>query len=124
MITDEAKRFRAFRKKIKMSQVELSEYLTKKKGLKKSSQSDISKYELGDYSIPVEIVKAFYLDFKLSYEWFYHGVGTMIIKEPIKKTVTTDLKDILLTLDLIKNKLDKHDSVIKKLVRDVYDKES
>lgn len=119
MITDEAKRFKAFRKRIKMSQIELTEFLVGK-GLLKITQSVISKYELGKYPVPIEVVKVLHIYFRLNYKWFYHGILPMIETESIKKTIPMDLKEIMLTIDVIREKLENQDRVIKKLVRDVY----
>lgn len=98
MITQEAKRFKDFRKSIGLTQVELADDL----GIK---QDVISRYESGAYSIPIDVVKFLYTKHKLSYIWFFHGFGKKIVDEKPKATLTTDLKEVLLENNILKEKI-------------------
>lgn len=98
MITQEAKRFKDFRKSIGLTQVELANDL----GVK---QDVISRYESGTYTIPLDVVKFLYTKHKLNYVWFFHGYGKKIVDEKVKATLTTDLKEVLLENNILKEKV-------------------
>ncbi|WGQ15621.1 helix-turn-helix domain-containing protein [Sphingobacterium faecium] len=98
MITQEAKRFKDFRKSIGLTQVELADDL----GIK---QDVISRYESGKYVIPLDVVKFLYTKYKLNYVWFFHGFGKKIVDEKAKATLTTDLKEVLLENNILKEKI-------------------
>jgi transcriptional regulator with XRE-family HTH domain len=98
-ITDEAKRFKIFRKKLKLSQNDMSNFL----GI---NQSYISKFESGEYIIPVEVIKKLKLKYHLNYDWFFDGIL------PIISDTSKDRKDTLNYLGGIK---ENYDILIKKI---------
>lgn len=97
-MTQEAKRFKDFRQTIGLTQIELAEAL----GIK---QDVVSRYESGKYTIPLDIVKQLYLKYKLSYTWFFHGYGKKIVDEISRATIATDLKEVLLENNILKEKI-------------------
>ncbi|MDR0266082.1 MAG: helix-turn-helix domain-containing protein [Sphingobacterium sp.] len=97
-MTQEAKRFKDFRKTIGLTQDQLADAL----GIK---QDLISRYERGVYTIPLDIVKQLYFKYKLNYTWFFHGFGKQQVDEVAKATITTDLKEVLLENNILKEKL-------------------
>ncbi|WP_211348414.1 helix-turn-helix domain-containing protein [Sphingobacterium yanglingense] len=115
LITDEAKRFKAFRLAENLTQEELGEALGKTK-------SWINKVENGSRRITLTEVSILRKKFDMSYEWFYEGKGKRVEsgKDENLLTVTTALKN---EVDLLKQKVEKQDQIIKKLVRDFYAKD-
>lgn len=95
MITQEAKRFKEFRLSLKKSQKDFAEDL----GV---NQDVISRCESGAYSITNDYVRTLHRKHKLNYEWFFDGVGRMRIDEPTRPTLVTDLKEVMLDLDIVK----------------------
>lgn len=97
-MTQEAKRFKDFRQTIGLTQVELADAL----GVK---QDVISRYESGKYTIPLDVVKQLYLKYKLSYTWFFHGYGKQRVDDVARATISTDLKEVLLENNILKEKI-------------------
>lgn len=113
-ITDEARRFKAFRLAENLTQKEFGEAIGRR-------EAYINKIENGSQNIKIEDVKNIAEKFKMSYEWFYHGRGNRVItaKDENLLTVTSELKN---KINLLEQKVSKQDQIIKKLVTDVYDK--
>ncbi|MGJ1359998.1 helix-turn-helix domain-containing protein [Sphingobacterium siyangense] len=97
-MTQEAKRFKDFRKSLGLTQYQIADDL----GVK---QDFISRYERGTYTIPLDIVKQLYFKYKLSYIWFFHGYGKKIVDEIPRATIATDLKEVLLENNILKEKI-------------------
>jgi transcriptional regulator with XRE-family HTH domain len=97
-MTQEAKRFKDFRKTIGLTQYELADTLGVKQDL-------ISRYERGAYTIPLDIVKQLYFKYKLSYVWFFHGYGKQTVDDVGRATIATDLKEVLLENNILKEKI-------------------
>lgn len=97
-MTKEALRLKEYRTILNLSQKDLAEVLGVKQDL-------ISRYENGAYTIPLDIVKQLYLKYKMSYVWFFHGIGKPKLDEISKATITTDLKEVLLENNLLKEKI-------------------
>ncbi|WP_433863223.1 helix-turn-helix domain-containing protein [Sphingobacterium thalpophilum] len=114
-ITEEAKRFKAFRKAERMTQEEIGEIIGGTKSL-------VYKIEKGVLRIQLEHVKKLHEKLGMSYEWFYHGKGKRLFNKADVNTfqLTMDLRN---KIDLLEQKLAEQDKIIKKLVRDFYAKE-
>jgi len=97
-LSQEAKRLRSFRKNIGVSQVELAKEI----GV---TQDTISRYESGEYAIPLDLVKHLYKKYKLNYTWFFHGFGKSKVDEVAKATIVTDLKEVLMENNILKTKV-------------------
>lgn len=112
-ITDEAKRLKAFRIAENLTQQEFGEYLGK-------TESWVSRAESGDRSISIDDIKILNSKLNLSFDWFINGIGKMKAskKDENLLTTTTDIKN---EIKLLTSKLEDHDKIIKKLVRDFYD---
>ena len=87
IINTEAKQFKTFRKSIGISQIDLAAELD-------CSQSEISKYEKGEYQIPIKAVKHLHIKYKMSYHWYFHREGHMKDNEQIKPTIVTDIASL------------------------------
>lgn len=85
-----------------------------------TKQTIISKYESGSLNIPIEVVKILRLKHKLNYDWFFHGVGKMKADEVERKTITTDLKALILDNNITKSKLEQLQRDLIKLYKDFY----
>ncbi|MEN5085470.1 helix-turn-helix transcriptional regulator [Sphingobacterium faecium] len=114
LITDEAKRFKAFRQAEKMTQQDMGDLIGKTK-------SFVNKIEHGHLRLSIDEVKTLHVKKRMSYEWFYHGSGNRIhqAKDENLVKVTTDLKN---EIDLLRQKLQQHDESIVKIYRDFYGK--
>lgn len=114
-ITDEAKRFKSFRQAENLTQKEFGALLGK-------TESWVSKAESGSRNIGLDEVKILHEKLKMSYEWFYHGKGNRLFVEKDQNLikVTTDLQN---KIDLLTQKVEKQDQILKKIVRDYYAKD-
>lgn len=114
MISEESKRFRAFRKFINVSQKDLANNL----GI---SQSDVSKYENGEYQIPLEVIRKLNEVYQMNYEWFFNGVRPM--QKPMKdsKSLTTDIGQMKSDYEILIQKVKSLESMLKKIARDFYE---
>lgn len=114
LITDEAKRFKAFRQAEKLTQQDMGDLIGKTK-------SYVNKIEKGNLRISTEEVKILHTKKRISYEWFYHGSGNRLhqAKDENLVKVTTDFKN---EIDLLRQKLQQHDQSIVKIYRDFYGK--
>ncbi|UIR56354.1 helix-turn-helix transcriptional regulator [Sphingobacterium sp. SRCM116780] len=95
----EAQRLKEFRTLLGLTQTEFSEGV-------EVSQAYLSKYENGQYEIPIDFVKALYRKYKLNYEWFFHGYGKPILGQIQRATITTDVKELLLENKILKSKIE------------------
>lgn len=113
-ITEEAKRFKQFREAENLTQEEMGAVLGKTK-------SHVNKIERGVTSVLLSHVKTLHEKMGMSYEWFYHGKGKRLFTKEDLNTFefTMDLRN---KIDLLVQKVEQQDKIIKKLVRDFYDK--
>ncbi|MGN5953171.1 helix-turn-helix domain-containing protein [Sphingobacterium lactis] len=115
IITDEAKRFKSFRRAENLTQSEFGELLGK-------TESWVSRAENGDRTISIDDLKVLNSKLGMSFDWFINGTGKMKVnkKDENLLTTTTDIKN---EIKLITAKMDQQDKVLKKLVRDFYNTE-
>lgn len=115
LITDEAKRLKAFRQAENLTMEEFGAVLGKTK-------SWVHKIEHGLRRIRVDEIRTLREKYNMSYEWFYNGKGKRIEsdKEENLIKVTSDMRN---EIELLRQKLDKQDQIIKKLARDFYAKQ-
>lgn len=113
--TSEASRFRIFRKANNLSQEEMADLL-------KCSQPQITKYETGANLIPIEVPKKLNSKLQLNYEWFYNGTGSM--KVVAKKPSLNDTIELSSEVKRLTEELASLKSIVKGLVKAVYDKTS
>lgn len=115
-LSDEAQRLSYFMKLVKLPAVVLSsEYGT--------SKSLMSKYMNGNTGVPIELIKFLHNKYKLSFNWFFSGVGNPVIKEAEKKTTMHVLTDILVSVEALAAQQNAIDNKVNKLIRDFYSKE-
>ncbi len=107
IITDEAKRFKAFRLALNLTLEEMGEILGR-------TLAHIHKFEDGTRRIQLKDVKTMHLKLGLSYEWFYHGKGNMIYTEK-KKFSIKDISEYETKQKILENKVDQLDAYLKKL---------
>src|SRR5690606_6609617 len=107
IITDEAKRFKAFRLALNLTQLELGEILGR-------DRTHIQKFEDGTRRIQLKDVKTMHIKLGLSYEWFYHGEGNMKYL-PEKESLMRDIKTYETTQKLLEIKVEQLDQYLKKL---------
>ncbi|MDQ7947674.1 MAG: helix-turn-helix transcriptional regulator [Pedobacter sp.] len=110
--TEEAIRLKAFRKFMKLSQVELAELL----GV---HQTMVYKYENSLGIIPIEVAKVLHDKFDMSYDWFYSNKGAM--QEKLKPTsLVKDTNRLQGEIERMKAEIDGLKSQMKTIVRAVY----
>ena len=114
-ITEESKRFKKFRKSIGLTQVEMAELL-------ETQQTVISKYESGQLNIPIDAIKVLRLKYNMNYDWFFHGTGQMKTDKVERNTITTDIKNMMLDINITKAKLEQIHRDFVRLHADFYDK--
>lgn len=109
-------RLRIFMEKEQMDQKEMAQLL-------KKPQSTISRYVGGQLKIPTSVLKELHIKKKLNFNWFYMGTGSMKVREHEKPTITTDLKEVKVTLAAYDARMNRMQTIIDQLVRDLYDSE-
>lgn len=87
MDSAEAKRLRYFMEKEKLTQADVAELFGK-------DQSRVSKYISGSLKIPLDLVKVLHSKCNLNYSWFFHGTGSIKIKEKEKPSLVTDIIEL------------------------------
>lgn len=107
IITDEAKRFKAFRLALNLTLEEMGEILGR-------TISHVQKFEDGTRRIQLKDVKILHLKLGLSYEWFYHGKGSMTYKEK-KEFSLKDISEYETKQSILENKVEQLDTYLKKL---------
>lgn len=98
VIPPETKRLKTFRKAFGISQTEIATTL----GV---TQSNMSRIERGEYPMSIDMVKKLHEAYQLNYTWLFHGTGKMKSEAPEKRTITTDLKQVLLENEVLKEKV-------------------
>jgi transcriptional regulator with XRE-family HTH domain len=117
VLTDQAKRFKIFRKQIlKKTQVELS-------AESKISQPQIVKYENGETFVPTDVVVLFHNIFDMSYEWFYDGQGKPKVNENDKGSLLKDVTRLQNEISMLETRFSAFENTFKKLFSDFYHKE-
>lgn len=106
-------RLRLFIDREGISQIELAESLGK-------DPSAISKYCAGKLAIPHQVLKTLHLKYRLNFNWFFMGTGTMKVNEKEPRRITTDLTDILASIGLLIAAQEGTDKKLDRLVRDFY----
>lgn len=87
MVSPESKRLRAFRKHLKITQKDLATVLS-------VTQSEMSKYENGDYLIPISIIRKLNEKYQMNYEWFFSGIRPMQKPMQDSKSLARDIQQI------------------------------
>ena len=115
-LSDEAQRLTYFMKLVGLKAVVLCHEYDVSKSL-------MSKYMNGNTGVPIELVKFLHNKYKLSFNWFFSGVGNPVIKEAEKKTTMHVLTDILVSVEALAAQQNAIDNKVNKLIRDFYSKE-
>lgn len=110
-------RLRIFMEKEQLDQKEMAKMLNK-------PQSTISRYVGGQLRIPTAVLKELHIKKKLNFNWFYMGTGSMKVREHEKPTITTDVKEVRVTLAAHEARMNGMQKTIDRLVRDLYDPEA
>jgi len=118
--TEESKRFEQFRKFINLSQQELAEVLTKELNTP-FEQSKVSKYSRGIYAVPLEVLKVLHVKYQLSYEWFFHGTGRMLVREVKKQMLVTETAAIRNSYELLEKLVASLRADLNKVYKDFYE---
>lgn len=111
--TEEGHRLKLFMEREGITQPDIAELLN-------VDRSQVSRYISGGLKVPLELVKTLHLRHKLNYSWFFHGAGTMKVKEIEQKKLMNDVTDILATLSVIMASQESMRDTVNKLVRDLY----
>lgn len=114
LITEEAKRFKAFRLAEKLTQKEIGEIIGR-------TESHVNKIEGGTRNIKIEDIKILHEKLQLSYEWFYHGKGNRKYIADKSNTFQSSL-EVTNNVKLLLQKVSELDQAIKKIYRDFYAK--
>lgn len=115
VLSDEAQRLTYFMKLVGLQAVVLcNEY--------GAGKSIMSKYMNGITVIPTELVKYLHNKYKLSFNWFYSGIGNPVIKEAEKRTTMHVLTDIMVSVEALAAQQEAINSKVNKLIRDFYSK--
>lgn len=115
LLSDEAQRLTYFMKIVGLKAVVLcQEYGT--------SKSLMSKYMNGATGVPIDLVKYLHNKYKLSFNWFFSGVGNPVIKEAEKKTTMHVLTDMLVSVEALSSQIESINGKVNKLIKDFYAK--
>lgn len=110
---DEGRRLRLFMEREGLTHLQLSnEY--------EIDRTQITRYISGYLKVPLDLVKFLHLKYRLNYSWFFHGTGTMKVKELEKRKITTDITDILAAQSMIMAAIESMRDDINKLAKDFY----
>ncbi|TDQ12796.1 helix-turn-helix domain-containing protein [Pedobacter metabolipauper] len=88
-VTEEAKRFKEFRKAENLIQKDMGDVVGK-------DAATITRYENGDFIIPIDVVKLMHEKLDMDYTWFFTGKGKrkhIPMKSNLVKDVTTIATD-------------------------------
>lgn len=103
----EGKRLKLFRKTFGITQQDMAYTTGRTKGI-------ISRYESGDVTLPIEFIKLLHKHYQLNYEWIFEGVGKMKVDlEENKRTLVTDIKEVISDVDALKTKVEAMDKILK-----------
>ena len=111
--TEESIRLKAFRKFMKLSQLDLAAELN-------LHQTMIYKYENSLNIIPIEVAKHLHDKYDMSYDWFYNNEGSM--KNTLKPTsLIKDTNHLLGEIERLKSEVASLKTQMKAIIRKVYD---
>jgi transcriptional regulator with XRE-family HTH domain len=114
-LSDEAQRLTYFIKLIGLKAVQLSHDYGVSKSL-------MSHYMNGNAGVPIELIKYLHNKYKLSFNWFFSGVGNPVIKEAEKRTTMHVLTDIMVSVEALAAQQEAIDNKVNRLIRDFYSK--
>lgn len=83
-------------------------------------RSQITRYISGILKVPLELVKFLHIKYRINYSWFFHGTGTMKVKELEKRKITTDITDILASQSMILAAMESMREDLNRLAKDFY----
>ncbi|SUJ18443.1 Helix-turn-helix domain [Sphingobacterium spiritivorum] len=112
----EASRLVRFREKFNFSQRSLAKEIG-------SHQPFITKVEKGETSLPVHYLKYLREKYKLNLNWYFTGVGNMLLIEEDKSTLLSDLSEIKKDYNDLWAQYEELKRIVHKLVKDVYSKD-
>lgn len=110
--SDQSERLALFRNKINLYQKELAEILNK-------DQVTISKYENGNAFIPADDIKILHNKYRLSYDWFYDGVGDMLDSKDDKSDLLKEISTLITNYKQLELRFNKLEYAVKKLYSDL-----
>lgn len=84
------------------------------------SQSDVSKYENGEYTIPISLVRKLNEKYLLNYEWFFNGIRPMQKPMQDSKSLTTDISQMKSEHEVLIEKVKSLEGMLKKIAGDFY----
>lgn len=111
--TEEGNRLKLFMEREGVTQPDIAAMLD-------VDRSQVSRYISGTQKVPLELVKALHIKYKLNYSWFFHGTGTMKIKELEQKKLMNDITDILATQGMLLATIESMRDTMNKMARDLY----
>ncbi len=85
-------------------------------------QSTMARYVSGVTKTPQRVVDYLFKRYNLNLHWWYTGKGTKVKDAAAPKGLVVDLGMIADKIEILTARIDEQDKVIKKLVRDLYDK--
>jgi transcriptional regulator with XRE-family HTH domain len=107
-----AKRFKYFRKYVKLTQIQLAESLD-------TSQTSINHYENCQRNIQIDIIKKLHDVHGMNYNWFFEGLGKPTEK-PEKGNITTDIQAIKITTNVLELKIKDMEKQMITLTRELF----
>lgn len=112
----EKDKFKAFRKKLGLTQLEFAQSIG-------SDQPAVQRYESGVYKIPTELVKKMNEVHKLDYKWFFNNIGTPIESKDSNSSggLVKDVSVLNNNLNLVTAKLIRLEESFSKLHADYYE---
>jgi transcriptional regulator with XRE-family HTH domain len=111
--TDENDRLKLFIEREGITQKDLVE-------LSGKDQSEVSRMINGRIKVPLALVKKLHLKYKINYSWFFHGTGTVKVKEIEKRKLMNDVTDILATQSMLLQTIEQMRDTINRLAGDLY----
>lgn len=120
--TDESHRLKLFMEREGLTREDIALLLPRRKGAKEKTldPSQVSRYISGSAKVPLELVKILHIKYGLSYSWFFHGTGTMKVKEKEQRKLMNDITDVLATLGVIMQSQEAMRDDFNRLARDFY----
>lgn len=99
--------------RLKITQQELADMVG-------TDQSRISKYIKGTLKVPPSVIKKLHYEVKLNFNWWHADVAPMFLDELNKKSLLSDISDLIVTQSMILSQLDAMGDKLQKLATDFY----
>lgn len=101
---------------IKLKQLDLAKEIN-------VATSNVARYASGITPTPQKVVDHLYKKYNLNLHWWYTGKGSKIKDTAEPKSLISDIGLLADKIEMLTSRIDEQDRIIKKLVRDVYNRD-